>query len=264
MVVAGMMLAAGGARAADIPLGNLFDDSKKVTLAEAVLSDGFGATADDTDLGVWIVLSGFEKPVVVAPAVTFDFQNIGGSKLTHSVAINDAFEGGAQLRGIRTSGAAEPAIPPGEKIEEGVGLHANNLVTFDLAEIRKAGRLPEGQAFHLLADRIGINDTGLGRPFPTASVRFIVLVAAPAGPDGSPQVSGYVNGQAMPLKQADGVWQADDKIPDELKGDGKFLSLNVPIPGNATHVVIGTTGGSGGISSDHAVLSGLRLVPSAP
>jgi len=246
------------AHAENIPLGNLFDDGKKTSLIAAIASDEFGASADDSDLGIWAAISGFENPVMVAPGVTFDFQNVGGSKVTHSRASNDTFEAGDQSRGIRTTGVFEPAPAQSRKFDDGIGLHANNLVTFDLSEIRRAGDLPDDQSFQLTAERIGLNDTALNAAWPTGSVRIVVLVinANQAGPE----VQGSVNGVATPVSHIDGRWQVEKSGHDELKADGRHPSLDVPVPGNATHVVIACTGGSGGISSDHAVLSGARLV----
>jgi len=245
------------AQAEDFPLGSLFDDGKKSSLKAAIATDEFGASAEDADLGIWTTISGFENPVMVAPGVTFDFKNVGGSKVTHSRATNDTFEAGDQARGIRTTGTFEPALAQGRKVEDGIGLHANNLFTLDLAEIRQAGNLPDDQSFQLIAERMGLNDTALQAAWPTGSVRIVVLVinANPA----SPTVQGSVNGVVTPVTQIDGLWQVEKASQDELKADGKHASLDVSLPGTATHVVIASTGGSGGISSDHAVLSGARL-----
>ena len=253
-----MLTVSTTALAGDIPLGNLFDDGKKMPLVSAVETDEFGASAEDSDLGVWTVISGFDKPVLVAPGVTFDFQNVGGSKVSHSRATNDAFEAGDQSRGIRTTGTFEPALAQGRKVEDGIGLHANNLVTLDLAEIRRAGSLPDDQSFQLVAERMGLNDSALQAAWPTGSVRIVVLVVNANAT--SPTVQGSVNGVVTPVTQIDGRWQVEKAGQDELKADGKHASLDLTVPGTSTHVVIASTGGNGGISSDHAVLSGARLV----
>ena len=68
------------ASAVVIPLGNLFDDPKLTPLATAITSDTFAATGDATDLGVQTVIDGgLNVPVVIAPGITFDFSNAGGS-----------------------------------------------------------------------------------------------------------------------------------------------------------------------------------------
>jgi len=250
------------ALAGDIPLGNLFDDGKKMSLVNAIATDEFGAYADNSDLGVWTTISGFENPVIVAPGVTFDFQNVGGSKINHSRATNDAIETGDQSRGVRTTGTFEPAIAQGRKFEDGIGLHANNLVTFDLADIRRAGSLADDQSFQLIVERMGLNDSALQAVWPNGSVRIVVLIINANA--ANPTVQGSVNGVVTPVSQIDGRWQVQKADLDELKADGKYASLDVSVPGTATHVVIACTGGNGGISSDHAVLSGARLVYRAP
>ena len=47
------------------------------------------------------------------------------------------------------------------KIEEGIGMHAESLLTLNLDEIRAAGRL-ENRQLKFVCDRAGINDDELG------------------------------------------------------------------------------------------------------
>ena len=67
----------------EIPLGNLFDDSKTASLTEAVESDEFQAAGETIDLGVATVHDGgLDMDVSLAEnGVYFNFANVGGGDL---------------------------------------------------------------------------------------------------------------------------------------------------------------------------------------
>lgn len=269
LLMSGVALVLGAvARAQSVEpvyLGRLFDDAKGVTLKAAMSKDVLGAGADDTDLGVWIVVSGgLDQPVAVAPGLKFSFVSAGGGKLKHSKACNAAVDTASakDAIGIRTTGKVDPALEKGKKVEEGIGLHANNFLTLDMDEIRKAGEYPAGQVVRLVVDRAGINDSRADAKWPMGSVRVVALVIK-AGGEGKPQVlAGYINGEKVAAAANDqGVWNFTGAIPKELTAGGKYVAFDVEIPPDATHVILACTSGSGGISHDHCVLSGARLEP---
>ena len=77
-------------------------------------------------------------------------------------------------------------------------------------------------------------------------------------------LAGYVNGQRVKTAENDRVYYFTGKIPAPLKADGKFATLEIPIPSDAKYLTLVSTGagigpGENTISSDHAVFSGARL-----
>lgn len=244
-----------------IPLGNLFDDVAETSLGDALDSDQFGGTADATDLGVDRVVQGWGTETEIAGGIKFDFQSVGSGRETHGLVLNDAW---GENGGIRTLGQAFPANSP--KTEQGVGLHANALVTFDLTEIRKAGGLPPTQTFAFRSERAGINDDALGSD---AGVHLLVIVSRTTGDAAQKVIAAYVNGAPVEVKFQDGKFAVSGIIPSPLKANGQFANFQVPIPAEAQFVTLVATGaamGPGGnpINSDHAVFSGARLDFEAP
>ncbi len=244
-----------------IPLGNLFDDVAETSLGDALDSDQFGGAADATDLGVDRVVQGWGTDTEIASGIKFDFESVGSGRETHGLVMNDAW---AENSGIRTLGQAFPANSP--KTEQGIGLHANALVTFDLTEIRKAGGLPPTQAFAFRSERAGINDDAMGSE---ASVQMVAIVSRTTGDAAQKVIAAYVNGVLVEVKFQDGKFAVTGTVPSPIKANGQYANFNVPIPAEAQFVTLVATGaamGPGGnaISSDHAVFSGARLEFEAP
>lgn len=240
-----------------IPLGNLFDDKKGVALKTALASDTFKAVATDQSLGVARVAHGWGKGALLSKGVRFDVSRLGSNKLKHGDVVNDAWsaEGGIQTQG-------KPCSPAIGRTEQGIGMHANAMITFDLDEIRKAGLIPANQAMRFQVDRAGINDDSRG----AGSVYVSVIVSKPnsAAAKFDAILAGYVNGQRMKTGQNDQVFQFEGELPASLKGNGTFASFDVPVEPEAKFVTIVVTGAEiseteNTISSDHAVLSGVRL-----
>jgi hypothetical protein len=246
-VVLGHCLLASGA---PVPLGNLFDDprSGNPTLAAAISSDTSGAIGDAGDLGVYTVLNGgLQTAVTIAPGVSFDFSNAGGNSDTFGSLLNDTayFQGGP---GIRTTGS-------GPFNEQGIGIHANRLVTFDLDEIRNAGNL--GNTISSFTGKGALNDdssTGAN----SSSVNAIVLVTDSAGVP-----VGYVNGQPVGVTNNAGTWTFSGALPAELKFNTNSSALfNVPLSATSKFLTLTMTSGPS-IDTDQAVFSEpqLNVVP---
>ena len=243
-----------------IPLGNLFDDPAGTTsLAAALATDKFLAAATENSLGVDRVVQGWGKQAQIAAGIHFNFSHLGSDQRSHGAVVNDGWDA---TGGIQTLGQRLPA-KSGRK-EQGIGMHANALITFDLDEIRKAGLRPADQRFVFHVDRAGLNDDTFGNG--SSDAHLAVIVSRPHQKtdvyDGI--LAGYVNGHPMKVAENDRVYYFADEIPAPLKADGKFAQFSVPIPAEARYLTLVSTGAGKGpdentISSDHTVFSGARL-----
>ncbi|MEC9095832.1 MAG: DUF1549 domain-containing protein, partial [Planctomycetota bacterium] len=240
-----------------IPLGNLFDDGKTVPLDGALSSDALGATAESKDLGVLKTAFGWGERIHIGPDIDFDFVHLGADARAYGTVSNDAWLG---ENGISTRGEGYRSAE--KRDEQGIGMHANALVTFDLDEIRKAGLLPHEQSFRFKVERAGLNDDSLNS---NASAHFAVIVSKPHQDKKVMDaiLSGYVNGQKMQVTYSDFTYYFTGVIPPEVKANGQFFEMDIEIPGQAKYVTLVTAGAgnpnANTISSDHAVWSGVRL-----
>jgi hypothetical protein len=239
-----------------IPLGNLFDDSASVSLDAALATDKYKATASADRLGVDRVAQGWGTETRIAPDVQFDFARLGASSHSYGAVINDAwFTQGA----ISTRGSS---FNSNKRVEQGIGMHANALVTFDLDEIRRAGLMPSDQKFVFKVDRAGINDDAFGS---NASAHLAVIVSRPhrdkAVMDGI--LAAQVNGKQTEIDFSDFTYYFAGQLPEPIRADGKFVSFDIAIPPEAKHLTLVACGANepddNSISSDHVVFSGVRL-----
>jgi len=241
-----------------IPLGNLFDDKKGALLTSALASDPFGSKASAASLGVDRVLHGWGGTAEIAPGVRFDFQSIGSDTHRHGDVTNDGWssEGGIQTLGKRCSASIG-------RTEQGIGMHANALITFDLDEIRRSGLMPASQPMMFRVDRAGINDDSLGAG---SSVHIAVVVSKPQSKPSEFDsiIAAWLDGQPAAIEENDAVYSFSGEMPPAIVPDGRFVSFEVSIPPEARSITIATTGAQiseteNTISSDHAVLSNARL-----
>lgn len=236
-------------------LGNLFDDTPETPLLEALQTDAFKADATADDLGIDRIGLGLPGTLEIAPGIKFDFTRVGGYEAGHGGILNDAW---GDAGGIRTQGPGFAHNSP--RTESGIGIHANAFITFDLFEIRKSGGIPVAQPWKLVIDRMGINDDAHG----AGNVHLVVLSGI-AKPGNNVILSAHINGQAVPCELRDGVALIEESaVPAPLKGDGRFASLSLDLPPEATFVMLACTAGGpdpadNRISSDHGVFSGARL-----
>ncbi len=241
------------------PLGNLFDDSAGTSLASAAASDQFKAAASNNSLGVDRVTFGWGTTTEIAPGIRFDCTQIGSDSAKYGEITNDGWN---NIGGIRTTGKSVAANSG--RMEQGIGMHANALITFDLDEIRKAGLLPVDQKFTFRVDRAGLNDDVAGSGTP--SVHLAAIVSAPHKKTDvyDAIIAGYINGQRAKVSENDRVYYFSGEIPKPLKADGQFAAFDVPIPANAKYLTLISAGAAkdgdeNTINSDHAVFSGARL-----
>ncbi|QDT68938.1 hypothetical protein MalM25_18640 [Planctomycetes bacterium MalM25] len=244
----------------EIPLGNLFDDSKDASIDEAVATDTFQSAAEIVDLGVAAVHDGhLDADLLIAESgVRINLSNVGGGgPKVKGLPANDAYRSTSAV-GIRTTGREFLENELGQRCEEGVGMSANEMLTFDLDEIRKAGQL-EDRIMTFVSDRVGINDREPpATPHPLmASARFIVLVSST-----DTILAGYIDGDLYPVHMtSDEVYTFDlsaHKLPRIIRRDGTFTSFDVPLPREARYLTLATCMHDVE-HDDHSVFSGARL-----
>jgi hypothetical protein len=250
-----------------IYLGNLFDDSQTASLTEAMLSDQFQAAAETIDLGVAAVLDGgLDVDVRLADeGVFFNFANVGGGGARIlGLPSNDTYRSSLGIP-IRTTGVDLPfqligdhiLQEPTTKIEEGIGIHSNELLTFDLNELRSAGLLGD-RPMRFVADRAGIND----REHPLRTSREFALANLVVVVSKEDQViSAYLNGEPADVVQHANVYSLNvDKARASrgLRYDGQFVKFDVPIPAEARFLTL-VSADLGNTLHDHTVFSGARL-----
>ena len=245
-------------RPGQIPLGNLFDDKAGTSLDAALSSDRFKAVANANSLGIDRVAAGWGNVAQIASGIRFHFIQLGSDGNKFGTIANDAWNSDG---GIRTRGKKSAANL--RRTEQGIGMHANALVTFDLDEIRRAGLMPRDQKFVFKVDRAGINDDMLGN-----GVSSVFTAAILSKPHSKPEVydaviAGYVNGRRQKVEENDKEYYFAGPLPEPLKANGRFASFTIPVPAAAKFLTLVTTGAGqpddNSINSDHAVFSGARL-----
>ena len=231
-----------------IPLSNLFDDADGTPLETAILSDTYQVAGDASDLGVFTVIDGgLNTNQLIVPGVTFNLASVGGgSSAVGGKPSNDTFRD-ISSDAIRTMGISNP---PTEKVEDGIGMHADELITFDLDQLRQSAGFAGVDGY--FTARTGLNDTA-GSP---GSVKTVAILS-----DDSGQVlTGYVNGQRVNVNNSGGVWSFTGTQPDILDGGGpeRIAQLALPVPATAAYLTLAATS-NGSANSDHAVFSGANL-----
>lgn len=250
-------------------LGNLFDDSTTASLEEAMKTDTYQAAAETIDLGVATVIDGgLDVNVELASdGVTFNFSNYGGfGNKSTGLPSNDTYRSNYSFP-IRTTGKQYNLEAfSGKKVEEGIGLHANELLTFDLDEIRAAGSL-EGRAMRFAVDRAGINDDiDFSEKRLPSSVRVIAIVSTQTD-----VLVGYVNGIRVDVQKRSNVYSFKpwrDAAIKPIVGK-RYVKFDVPVPEHAKYLTLAALSCDGNdlsASGDHSVFSGARLevLPAAP
>ena len=243
-------------RAGVVPLGNLFDDSSSVSLDAAVKTDRFSAVAKADRLGVDRVVQGWGEVAKIAPDVQFHFGKLGSSSHSYGSIVNDGWEAGGA---IRTEGKH---FSSAKRVEQGIGMHSNALVTFDLDEIRKAGLMPPDQKFRFKVDRAGINDDAVSSQ---GSAHLAAIVSRPHKDKAVSDaiLAAQVNGKPVEIDVNDFTYYFSGDPGKPIRANGRFASFDIPIPAEAKHLTLVTTGAGepddNPINSDHAVFSGVRL-----
>ncbi len=240
-----------------IPLGNLFDDAAGTSLSTALASDVFKATAKEGNLGIARVAQGWGHQTSIAAGISFNFRSLGSDDAKHGDVVNDGWDVSG---GISTTGKRTRANLP--RTEQGIGMHANALITFDLEEIRRAGLIPADRPMTFRVDRAGLDDDAFG----SGSVHLAVIVSKTHSEKSEFDAILFasVNGQAAKVEENDGTYYFAGEPPSPLRGDGKFAEIELKLPLDARYLTLvatgaGKPGDENSISSDHAVFSGARL-----
>lgn len=244
----------------EIWLSNLFDDGKSASLNEAMATDTFRAAGETIDLGIAAVHDGgLDVDVSLAErGVRFSFAEVGGGgPRVNGLPGNDSYRSISKVP-IRTSGESFGDSVAAKKIEDGIGMSTNEMLTFDLDELRDAGRLGN-RAMRLIVDRAGLNDRLKSSipPLNLASARFIVVVST-----SDEVLAGYVDGKAYDVVRRGSVYSFDlsgAELPPVLRRDGRFVSFDVPVPPEAKYLTLATAMHDVE-HDDHAVFSGARLL----
>lgn len=239
--------AVAGANTSIIPLDNLFDDPSGTALSAAIESDTYQAEAEETDLGVHTIeLGTLNQNLAIAPNVVFNLTNVGGGSGQSGPISNDTFRA-QSTDAIRTLGLSNP---PQEKVEDGIGIHSNGLITFDINELRTAGGFT-GQAGYFTT-RSGINDSA----GTSGNLNTIAILSNSTGQ----VIAGYVNGQLVEVSNLGGVWSFSGATPGNLQGSGdnRFAPIAMSVPADAAYLTLGITG-NGARNSDHGVFSNPQL-----
>lgn len=227
-----------------IDLGNLFDDRAGTPLGEAITTDKPRTPPTDQSLGVWRVqLGALNQPQAAAPGIQVDLTSVGGGEPAAGVPANDAARAMNDYA-IRLNSSDT-------RDRQGVGMHANALISFDLHAIRAAGGLSSTLPMRFAAQGL-VNPTaaqGGG-----GSVVLIAIVCDDRGP-----VAGYVNGALTPMRQASGVWSFAGATPKPLTLESMPVKFDAPISTHDAWLVLACVGGDN-ISADHGVFAEARIV----
>jgi hypothetical protein len=260
--VAGLSLAAvfgalafpSAVQAVTVPLSNLFDDAKGTALNTAIATDTFAAQAGNTNLGVTTTISGgLNVNVSIAPGVLFNFgPNLGAGATNAGGIINDAARNvvnpGPGVPPIRTTGTNVGYVHSGVKVEDGIGMHADNLITFDLAELRTAGGLSTFGGY--FTARAGLNDSVAA----TGQIKTAAVLSDASGN----VIAAYINGELRPVTQVAGVWQFTSSPANNTitSAATRLAQYAVAIPVEAQYLTLVVAQANGDANTDHGVFAG--------
>jgi hypothetical protein len=234
-----------------IPLGNLFDDWPNVTLEQAVATDTYAAYPEIGRLGVVRLMVGGADIQEIGLHTRFDLTSVGWTKDYFKWCANDAYianEAERHEQPIRTLGHNRD-LKPG-KVEDGIGMHANGLITFDIDILREAGKL-QGIPLRFVCDRAGINDPRSEDRL--GSVNMLVLLSNQQGVQRA-----ILDGEPVSVVSTDHVWRLRDRPTSYLKPK-QFVSLDIPLPPNTRYLTLLVAEAVDGLTGDEAVWSGARL-----
>lgn len=243
-----------------IPLSNLFDDPKGTPLAVAINSDAFQAAASAATLGVELVrvgqLGGFGS---IAPGISFDTSSAGGANLTSGILPSNDSVNSLSTIGLSLTGSF---LSPQTfaRVEDGIGLWADQLISFDLDEIRSAGAMAIDTPFTFTSNA-GINDYAGS----SATLNLIALVSDAAG-----VTTGWINGVQTPVIQTPQGFtfsvgaQQGLAGPTTLNDANRLANFNVPIPAGSKYLTLASLSLGDNSFADQGVFGNAILTPNVP
>lgn len=247
-------------------LGALFGVSADSTVPEAMATGGyFGAQATTGNLGIAYAtkaaeISSLNQVVdVTNDGLMVDLSSINAGN-TYGANVQNAK---CNVAGLRTTGkffnetisvAGSNTQTANIKIDEGIGMHANALVTFNVAEICEKNGWDPSASLAFTCSKAGMNDEGSG------SIDQVILVS-----DANHNILGsYVNGNYAPMTRGGDGTYSFDSAPTTHLGAGKLYDVDFLLPEGAKYLTLATT--TSNITSAHGVFgqAHLRLVDAAP
>jgi len=151
-------------------------------------------------------VQGWGATTEIAPGVKFDFRKLGSDGSKHAAIVNDAWGEGS----LSTLGKP---VRENRRREQGIGMHANALITFDLDEIRRAGLLPQDQRFVFRVDRAGLNDDVFGSQTPSAHLAVILSKPHKKQNVFDAILAAHVNGAPATIDENDTVYYFGGELP---------------------------------------------------
>ena len=262
-------------RGAPIWLGNLFDDPPSTRLTDAVHTDTYKAVPKGhATLGVERVFhagkfigsdDGAEfwdgtGKLQIAPHLVLEVATLGWKGIRSGGICNDAYsryEGTLIPTGGISTRNTLPVAQDAPKIEEGIGMQADAMLTFDLDEIRAAGDLA-GRKMVFWSVHAGIAD-GQQAPRNVASVYMLAIVSTASGE----VVAAQCNGSNVRMIEHDDVWSVAELPGRPLNGLDDPVPFLVRIPADARYLTLVTTIAGDTNRMDISVWSGacLKVVP---
>ena len=247
-------------------LGALFGVSSDSTVQEAMAAGGTtGAQATTGNLGIAYATKTAEIATlnqvvdVTNDGLMIDLSSINAGQ-TYAANVQNAK---CHQAGIRTNGihfeenysiAGQTVKTANIKIDEGIGMHANALVTFDVAEICEKNGWDSSARLAFTCSKAGMNDEGVG------TIDQVILVS-----DADHNILGsYVNGKYAPMtRAADGTYSFES-APTTHIGSTKLYDVDLLLPEGTKYLTLATTASN--ISSAHGVFgqAHLRLVDTTP
>lgn len=197
-----------------------------------------GTFANLNNLGVAQLMGGNSGK---AMSGTIDITGAGASVNIESLGIST---GSYTVRGIeynRTDGSRSINIGG---LTSGLGMHANQLITFDLNEIREASGY-SGDEWLNFSALVGSNHTD-----GSTSVHMSVLVSDAA----NNLLGAIVDGKYVQAAETDGVWSLSG-VPTTYLTNSVTANVNVTLPSAARYLTLVSSDANGSMSCDHGVFA---------
>ena len=207
------------------------------------------AEADSNDVGVVRVVYGGPALAEIVLGMAFDLTSVGWQDSTAFKVTNDCV--GEPPQGLRLTGKGDDIQLA--KMQDGIGMHANSLVTFSLPEIRRAWRQPRAP-LRFVCDAAGVNDGMVTAGPPGSSLHLVAIVSSRTGP-----LAAIVDGAAAKLGEQDGHAFVQSPVGPPLRADGRTFSVDLPLPPEAEYLTLVCTSADDGYHADHGAWLGARL-----
>lgn len=254
--------------ASSIALENLNGSSKDMSLTQAVEQGVFGARAATTNLGIVGVRGGtytgnpgdFANPVqnLVGDNGSFDLTNLGpGTGGTWGNGNENGTVGNlaADTFFIRSDATMR------QSVTNGIGMHTNAFITYDVNELREAGGLGANQLMQFTAYGGVRADASSGTTDGKLNMAVILW-------DENYNVLGaYVNGEYAPTDGTSGTWSFNTNYLDTSQDNAattcltpaKSAFFDIAVTPDVSYISVVSAQGNGLGGNDHAILANPKL-----